>query len=228
MSDKSKETVLDKIKKLLTLAKRSDNISEAESAMKMAQRIALKSGIDLNDVEAKEEHERRVIRWVVPQDTKTAPFWRIRLASTIADNFRCRAYKLVGYEDSQIEVMGLESDIEVFKVMFDYAETCLEVFFKRYLKEEKQKRKFTRHDSLVLRNSYVDGFLNGIKLAFEQNVQCYALSLCLPVEVSTELATMEFTDIKSKSSLDEEFDPNSFRRGKEDGKEAGNRNRLED
>lgn len=224
----AKSSRLETIKNLLELARRSDNISEAESAMQKAQLIALKEGVDLNELEKEESEESKVVRWVVPQNTKTAPTWRILLAITIAENFRVKAIKSSGGGSSQIVIIGLESDIEVFKVMFDYAETCIDVFFKKYLEEKKKEREMTRHDSLIMRNSYVDGFISGISEALKQNVECYALSLCLPQVVTNELSTMGLKTHRVKEPMKDMNDRESRIRGRKDGEAAGNRNRLEE
>lgn len=223
----SKKTRLETIKDLLELAKKSDNIHEATSAMEKAQRIALKEGVDLNSINMEQEEKRNVIYWMVPQSTKTCPTWRMLLAMVIADNFRVKAIRVIGDGCSQIKIVGLESDVEVFRVMFDYAETCLDIFFKRYLKEEKKARQLSRHDSLVMRNSYVDGFVSGIREGLKKNVECYALSLCLPVEVTNELSTMGLKKKKATSLKMDLGDYKTRMRGYEDGKEAGNRNKLE-
>lgn len=223
----SKKTRLDTIKDLLELAKKSDNIHEVQSAMEKAQRIALKEGVDLNSINMEEEEKRNVISWVMPQKTKTVPSWRGMLATVIANNFRVKAVKMMGGGESQIKIVGLESDVEVFKVMFDYAETCIDVFFKRYLAEKKRDRKLSRHDSLVMRNSYVMGFVDGISKGLEKNVEVYALSLCLPEEVSRELATMNLRKGKSVSLSMDEGDTETYSRGYRDGESAGSRNKLE-
>lgn len=224
-----KNSKLETIKNLLELAKRSDNISEAESAMQKAQLLALKEGVDLKDVGEREEEKKKVVHWTIPQKTKSVPYWRIGLAMIIAENFRVKAYQsYTGFgKESVIKVVGNEDDVEIFKVMFDYAETCIEIFFKKYLSETKKSREMTRHDSLVLRNSYTEGFLVGIKEALERNVECYALSLSLPVEVETELNKIGLTVRKVRKTQVDRTDVGTYKRGLADGKEAGNRNKIE-
>lgn len=223
----SKKSRLDTIRDLLELAKRSNNIHEAQSAMEKAQVIALKEGVDLNSINMEEEQKRSVVNWVVPQKTKTCPTWRMMLAMTIADNFRVKAVRVVGSGESFIKIIGLESDVDVFKVMFDYAETCLDIFFKRYLKEEKKLREIARRDSLLMRNSYVEGFIEGIQEGLKRNVECYSLSLCLPVEVTNELATMNIKSKKVTVLSKDSRDRKTLMRGYQDGKEAGSRDKLE-
>lgn len=223
----SKKTRLETIKDLLELAKRSDNIHEAQSAMEKAQRIALKEGVDLNSINMEEEEKRNVISWIIPQKTKTVPSWRGMLATVIADNFRVKAIKVIGGGISAIKIVGLESDIEVFKVMFDYAETCIEVFFKRYLAEKKKDRGLSRHDSLVMRNSYVMGFIEGISKGLRKNVEVYALALCLPEEVTRELDTMNLRKGRAVSLSRDMSDIETYGRGYQDGESAGSRDKLE-
>lgn len=221
---------LEKIKGCLRLARNNDNLNEAEAAMQMAQRLALKEGIDLDNLEDQEEQKLNVTHHVVPQKTKTAPTWRCLMATIIANNFRVKCVRVKTSEDSShIKIIGTEQDVEVWKVMFDYAETCLDIFFKRYLKEKKyQGTVVNRHDSLIMRNSYVEGFLNGIREALDKNVECYALSLTLPVPVQEELDKLHLTTSRvNKPQMDPE-DTESRHRGYEDGRAAGDRNRLEE
>lgn len=79
-----KDTALDKIKKLLSLAK-SDNPNEAESALRQARKLMDQHRLEMNDVHASEASESAM-------DTGTTgipPSWMIRLAQTCSDAFGC-------------------------------------------------------------------------------------------------------------------------------------------
>lgn len=226
--EKEMSTRLEKIKGCLRLARNNDNLNEAQAAMQMAQRLALKEGVDLNDLEAEEVKEDKVTHWIVPQKTKTVPTWRALLATVIAENFRVKAVKLSSGDTSCIEIIGTKPDIEVWKVMFDYAESCLDIFFKRYLEEKKKEGTvMNRHDSLLTRNSYVEGFLSGIAKALSENVQTYALALTLPAVVQSELEGMNIKSSRANKPQKDLSDHESLIRGYQDGEAAGNRNRLE-
>ena len=223
----TRETRLDKIKKCLALAKGTTNEAEAISAMEMAQRMALKEGLDLNQINIEETKKTNVIFWEVPQKTKSTPSWRALLISVIADNFRCRLVKVTKGGGSRLKVYGCESDIEVFRVMLDYAETVMNHMFNEYLKRCKdQYGELDRRTSLYIKKSYVSGFIEGMSKALENNVKSYNLMVIVPEEVENTVKGVTKRTKKVKNV--EDVNLSIYMDGREDGKAAGSRNQIQE
>lgn len=123
----NKETALDKIKKLLSLAK-SDNPNEAEAALRQARKLMDMHQLDINEVHASEAHEE-----LMPSGTsKMPPTWMIRLTQTCASAFGC---DIVGtqsfFEGYQFKFIGVDIAPELSKYAY-------EVLVRQLLKARKE------------------------------------------------------------------------------------------
>ena len=228
-----KESKIDRIRKCLALAKGTTNEHEAESAMKMAQRLALSEGLDLEKLDLEDTKDDKVYEERLEQETVTLPSWKAQLAVTISSNFRTKVIKSYEGEKSFVVIIGKKEDIEITKEMICYAESCLNHFFKKFYADEKKRwleefgEKISRSDAMAIRNTYVDGYLSGLNKAFRQNVQEYNLMVVTPTAVTEYYDNMKLR----KGSSDRRVrarDTGAFSAGYEDGKSVGNRNRLEE
>ena len=112
---KSKEDIVEKIKRLLALGdeNKNDADSEAKAAMLKAQELMAKYDISIEECEEQEgpeyAHEICEHKWDYA--------YRIPLASVLAKNFRCMTYN----KGKRIVFMGHPSDAKICRATFEYA-----------------------------------------------------------------------------------------------------------
>jgi len=109
----SRETVLDKVRKLLALAE-SDNPHEAALAAAKAQALMEEHAIataDLGEAGADEAIGEGEL-WAAPGST--LPAWRGALASALAKVGGCMVYRHGG----RLQLVGRPSDVEAVRVLF--------------------------------------------------------------------------------------------------------------
>lgn len=213
------EKKIKKIRDLLDLSQ-SDNIYEAEDALKKAQRLAAKYGISMDDVfGAKEEKVLDESFFELKQ--KTVPTWVGRLAMVICDNFKTKAYIRGGQGWSKLMILGLKEDVEVTKYVITYTMDCFDKFFKKFLKS---KGSTSRSESIRLRNDYFEGFLKGIREAFSENVKEFGLVLVCDALVEKRYAELHLRQRRTVSARS--FDRDAWEAGKRDGRSISQRDRI--
>lgn len=211
---KTKEEILEQIKKLLALGDscRNDSDEEAQAAMLKAQQLMAKYDISIEEAQSEEEeeyaHEICEHKWDYA--------YRVPLAHIMAKNFRCMVY----VKGKRIVFMGHPSDAQICKATFEFAYKYImkrgsSIYNKRYQMGYTTKGVF---------NSYANGFLSGLRDAFD--VQCKALSIITPKDVVDK-----FNDISKDWNLKkarniEATDAESWHEGKKDGKHFMDKNRL--
>lgn len=211
---KSKDKVVEQIKKLLELGDSSRNTSEeeAKAALLKAQELMAKYDISAEEVDEPEEeaysHEVCEHKWDYA--------YRIPLAQILAQNFRCMTYNL----GKKITFMGHPSDAKICKATFEYAYKFIQtmgnrVYNKRYQMGLPTKGVF---------NSYAHGFLQGLKEAFA--VQCQALQVITPPDVIEEFKEMSKNWATKRSKRIEANDYEAWRDGKRDGKSFMEKDKL--
>lgn len=178
------ESHIDKIKKCLQLAGNNSSAHEVENALKMAQRLALKAGINIEDIELDSAKRKAEIEQDgIDQTTKTCPSWRYYICKIIADNFRTSVYIAKGHRESSLKVIGLPEDVQITKEVFAYAENAYLRLSKQYIDEVKKTRSLDRSLSIRLKNDYFHGFKKGLEEAFAENVKELGLIVLKPEEV---------------------------------------------
>jgi Protein of unknown function (DUF2786) len=143
MSTTKQERILEKVKNMLnTTSDKGATEQEAQSALLNAQRLLAKHGLSIEDVEAvADEDQRKEVE--VGEDRSEAvktEWWQGRLASVIAENFKCFYYmnKLYGGKQ-RIVFVGAKEDAEVAKTVYMFAASVLPHLAKKYLKERKKE-----------------------------------------------------------------------------------------
>lgn len=211
----TKEEMLEKIKKLLTLGDSSKNNSEeeAQAAMLMAQKLMAKYDISAEEVESKEEeqyaHEMCEHKWDYA--------YRVPLGQVIAKNFRCMLY----CRGKQIVFMGHTSDAKICKATFEFAYQ----FIMRKGNALYNKRYSMGYPTRGVFNSYARGFIIGLQEAFD--VQCVALAIVTPQDVVDQFTSMSKDWSTKKSKNLDATDAESYLEGKRDGKEFMDKKKLE-
>ena len=211
---KHKEDIVEKIKKLLALADDSKNNSdeEAKAAMLKAQALMAKYDISVEEVEEQEEpeyaHEMCEHKWDYA--------YRIPLAHVLSENFRCKTY----CRGKRIVFMGHPSDAKICKATFEFAYSFIQkrgnqIYNKRYSMGYPTKGVF---------NSYANGFISGLKEAFD--VQCRALAIVTPPDVVSKFEEIsQGWKHRSSKGLDVS-DAEVWRQGHKDGKKFLDKDKL--
>jgi hypothetical protein len=111
------DNVIDKIKKLLALAK-SSNPHEAANAAARAAELMFEHKIQAADIEIAGQEKRPVE--AVGESTllagKWREFWKGNLAEALSRSMMCRIY----WDGGKLQIIGRRSDIETVSYLFSY------------------------------------------------------------------------------------------------------------
>ncbi len=173
--------IIEKIKKLLNMAKRGTK-HEREVAYLKAQEMMAKHHIEMDAIE--EVNARRVIEVVVKLNIKSTEF--AYLASVIAKNFRCENF--VRYSSKRFLMpvfLGLELDVqvasEIFKDAYNYSKTESRRTANYYYRE------YGFSDGVA--GDWILGFIEGLEAGFKSQIELSSetsLMVIMPEEVRTE------------------------------------------
>ncbi|MFS0815460.1 DUF2786 domain-containing protein [Lysinibacillus sp. 1P01SD] len=194
---KNNKSIIKKIRDLLETANRSNSVSEAQSAMVLAQKLMLKYKISVLEIKQKKSFNDLVIDENGISEFKQLAWWEKELANTIACNFRVKIYLTAieedGVEKRKLNYYGEKSDVELASEMYQLGYATLIHYTKKAIDNYYQNNFFqtrTPHNNNKLSNSYIRGFLIGLKNKFyeqaqelERNNPKHALVLLVPIEV---------------------------------------------
>lgn len=181
------QEILNKIKRLLSLAEDGGRDEESQTALLMAQKLMLKHKISQQEL-AKGPKQEIVLKSL--SIYKRLYWWEKVLATIIADNFRCLFYiqsNRLPYQATiqrKIVLMGYPEDVELASEMFYLAAQSMKYYAKRHLDQTSSKQTAQK------RKSYYLGFLDGLKDKFDSQRQAmsqesaqYALMIQTPQAV---------------------------------------------
>ncbi len=180
----------DKIRKLLTLAE-SPNEHEAKSALLKARQLMAEH--KLTEQDCQEMQGKRVQKTPTNMTCSKRRFpWMVQLSIVIGENYCCQAFMLKkkGKQTRQICFIGLEDDIDICLIVFQYAVDCIMAGI-HYL--AKQHKPFGQEYVNQMCNSYGFGFIAGIRHAFQKQKeehQSWGLVLTVPQAVIAEAEKM--------------------------------------
>ena len=162
--------IIERIKKLLFLAD-SNNVNESESAMLKAQELMAKYKLSMKDITVEEE-KNTVVDEVTNFEYTVRTQWKGSLAVVIAENFGCDAYVQFTTKNGrknkfEICLVGEAENIEVVKVIYEYA---LKVCNERISKIQKEYKKKGLSTSGIQAN-YGIGFTNGLKVNYAEQLK---------------------------------------------------------
>lgn len=178
----NEEKIIQTIRKILELSKNNPSEEEAKSAALKAQELLAKYHLDMKevesiDVDAVESIEE--VRVDIP-----AKKWKYRLATIVAENFRCRHFYI---GKSTLVFYGHKTDADVaaetFKYLFNVGN--------RLAGREVDRVFGATGTSANVYNSFVAGFCEGIREALSE--QCVALMIVTPEDVKTSFEEMSKT-----------------------------------
>ncbi|EGT4836513.1 TPA: DUF2786 domain-containing protein [Clostridioides difficile] len=205
------DKIINKIKKLLALSTNNTSYEEAQSAILKAQRLMAKYDIDVMDINEGEDEEEIKVSY---EYVKISRAWKYELASIIANNFRCKSFT----RGRNIAFYGRSTDSEVAKEVFSF------LFKLGHSHANKMIYKKAKEDRCCvgIYNSYVVGYMDGIKSKLEE--QSTKLALVIPKEVEEEyenyVIIKKMGVRKCKSLVASGMDSDSYKTGLYDGKHA--------
>jgi len=216
---------MDKIRKLLALAK-SPEEAEAKAALLRARELMAKHKLTEADLE---EAKKQAVRDVLTDITfsKRRDPWIPALSAVIGENYCCKGFgeRLYDKQTYRVGFIGLEDDVEVCMAVFKYAVDCIRAGVKA-IKEENAGY----YPSYVNQrcDSYGYGFVIGIQTALkvqdEEKRGEWGLVLVMPKEVQE--AAQGFRQIQIKARTADTIDPLAYSQGYEQGKEFDPARRL--
>lgn len=173
--------IREKIKKLLALGA-STNEHEARAALLKARELMAKHKLSERDFEEATEqkliHKECEVKWT----TDSGNIWMVDLAKTICDQYCCSAAWRTprGTRTHVLVVSGIGEDVDICKAVMEYATS----FVLKQIK--KQQRRWQVSDSKSVARSYADGFIVGLQMALEEQMEEHrewGLVLVKPQEV---------------------------------------------
>ncbi len=206
-----REKAIDKIKKLLRLSK-SDNLGEANAALRAAQELMAKYNVEVTS----EEDKISVVEMAIQFGTKSISNEKRRLMDALAKNFRCEWY----YGGSNLYILGYENDCLVLKDVFDWICVVYDKLAAKFLKEERLRRgTWDRHIANKCKYNYLCGFCSGVKKSLEVNNVEKGLMIVVPNAVTKEMESLGLTT-KAHTTTIALDDDISILAGLRDGKEV--------
>lgn len=225
MADKS---IIDRIKKLLALAKGNTNAAEATAAALKAQKLIADYDVSKADLY---EDEPEDIRSVTNGNSIKGNPWARRLAHAIADNFRCRWYmdrsgtrdmrtRRVTIDDIHVVFVGYETDAEAATVTYD---RLYEIGNKLANAEVRRSRR-EQGTACGVKNSFLLGYVDGIRKELEK--QSMALILVRPKAVDDFYEELSSDFTTSHSSVRNAHYGSAYDNGRQAGRDSVRSARL--
>ena len=161
MTNGVSEKIIERIKKLLSLAQ-SNNENEALSSLSKARELMAKYKIEMAEVKNKEEQKEEVINGKVEEFTHDGrTIWKSLIVKVVADNFGCHCYIDI---DKKFVILGKETDVSVCKGMITFAIKIVEKEGNKLANSYKKMGYSTRG----LKKEYGIGFARGLEKKFEE------------------------------------------------------------
>ena len=214
--NEKREKMIEKVKKLLSLANNNPNENEAISSALKAQEIMAKFDIEEYELDDVVECEK-----IVDKETYVGAGkkWKGRLASIIARNFRCKIY--YSAKKTSIFFHGHESDTEIASQVFTYLFENGNRLANDYVKLLRKRDCVTKG----VYNSYVLGFTQGIDEKLGK--QCTALMITVPQDVEESYNNLDLRNVRYNLTTSR-YNKSAYETGITDAKNLVNSNTLED
>lgn len=211
---KNRDTIIEKIKKLLRLAG-SSNEHEAALAAARAQELLAKYNLNETDFS---DYEPPIEAGVVSVKTvkKPAP-WVHLLAAAVAGAFDCRYFHrpYVG----EVCFVGVDLDHEVASYTFGYVYRSINRLAGAFMGKSQQRRLVTAKGRRKVRRSYCLGCTNVIRERLEdQKMRTPITTMALvPVKEALIKAKLVEFNINTKDLDEEDLSTRAFWAGRKDG-----------
>lgn len=169
------DDILRKVQKTLALASdEGATPEESQNALLMAQRLAIKHGINLNELGALPPSDSREIRHVEVKESGLSSWWREKLLSTIGNNFKCEHYrnwtdKRGGKDYYRLMMVGFVDEVEIAAAVFKHAERSIMYHAREYIR--KMGRRIKSENKNKFKNEFIKGYLDGLAQKFKKQVE---------------------------------------------------------
>ena len=211
--------IKEKIQKLLALAT-SPNENEAKAALLKAKELMAKNKLTEADFEDAKKQELKTFRCEdITWTTDSGRIWMVGLCKLVCDEYLCVAAWATarGTRTHTLVITGMEDDLEVCKSAVGYAVGFVEGQI------ETLQRKYRRQDPKTIANSYAEGFILGLEMAFEEQKEEHpewGLAVVKPEEVKGYEEKLRSKSVKTKKV---NFDPLAYMKGQTDGQNFNKR-----
>ena len=216
-------SVKEKIQKLLALAG-SPNVNEARAALLKAKELMAAHKLTEADFDDLKKQELKTFKCEdITWTTDSGRIWMVRLAKLICDEYLCVAAwgTRPGSRTHVLHITGMEDDLEICKPVIGYAVGFVEGQIKIL------QRRYRRQDPKAIANSYAEGFIMGLEMAFEEQKESHpewGLVVVKNGEVQDYEDSLGSRSVKTKQAS---FDPLAYMKGQVDGKEFTSKKVLE-
>jgi hypothetical protein len=174
-----KEKAIEIISKLLkTASDKGATENEAMIAALKAQELMAKYDIVLTDIEEEKEEIESV-----KADTDAGHKWKYSLSGIIANNFCCKVFWT--NNNRTVCFYGFTHNATIARDVFNF----LYNIGNRFAAREYMNARNNGRNTTGLKNTYLIGFLHGIKSVLEK--QCTALMIVIPEEVKKSYEDMK-------------------------------------
>jgi hypothetical protein len=219
-----KESLLEKIKKLLNMANDGrGNTNESQAALLKAQKLMAENGISHTDIQMGINSEIEVTDSSI-MGFKNLVWWHRSLGKIICDNFKCFCYinqRRNGYNEllKSVNFVGFDEDVIVAKEIFYYAIMMIEYHTEIYIINFKLSNMDVKN-SKSIQNSFIQGYLRGLINKFdeqkEQNKKEWGLVLVRDKKVDdyTNNLNLKKSDMKIRTNKDMAHYKKGFDEGK--------------
>ncbi len=127
--------ILDRIKKLITLANAKGNTNECANAFAQAQRLLMKHKLTMADLDSfTDEADEPIEESDMELYGKRIIGWKRYLANEVAKLNACRTFTRSGYGNAQHFIVGRASDVEVVNYIVTSVVSQIEYFCKKAMK----------------------------------------------------------------------------------------------
>ena len=211
------EKVISKIRKLLDRTVNNPHQGEVEAALLLAQRLMVEHGVTMMDVATEDQKKTKEVVKEAGHDFTRTPWWYKELGMILANNFRCYLYmdRVTG-GGSRVMFMRLRDDVEITKVLFQYA--MINIHYQTQRMRRKIRKQGTPTDGIAV--DYTRGFLNGLRDKFREQVDTnqWGLVLVKDSDVVEAYDKMSFTKGKPIFTPRRAFNDDAYNTGYKHGK----------
>ena len=171
----SRAAIVEKIVKILRLARGAGTDAEAHTALLHAQRLMLTH--DVSETELADPAAADAIEEIVADQLGVRLPWKEYLAAVIAESFRC-AYIISRARSTGVTrfvFIGQGADASIATEAYHTAVSAADQLAARYAA--------TRPEADAARASYLSGFISGLYQRFQENSEKSALLVCTSAAV---------------------------------------------
>lgn len=213
----TREMVLEKVQKLLSLAGNNSNDNEAQLAALKAQELMAKHNISIGEVDTAIEAQQDEITEAVTGLGKWVRPWANLLANIMAQHFKCNVF----FRGKAAVFYGYSTDAEIAKQTFEYIYKYLERAAQREYRRVKNANGYA--DNVY--TDYVNGFIHGFNAKLQS--QSTALMVIVPPEVKDAYKERSKNFGKSKGYQPQNLTASEhYRKGRADGNAFGTAKQL--